>query len=639
MRKKLAALVCVLALSVSLMAPAALAAENGVQGEVLQILAAMGVMNGDEKGNLNLEANVDRAAFTKMAVAASVYKDMATGVTYVSPFSDVKYTHWAAGYIKTGVDAGWINGYLDGTFRPNNSVKLAEAVNICLKMLGYTDADFSGGTFPNPQMAMYRNLKLNTGISAAQGDDLTRAECAQLIYNTLNATTKTGQIYATTLGYGVDASGKIDYLSVINAELEGPYVVGDGSWTDAIDFTPSVVYRNDSESTASAIGKYDVVYYLKKTGTVWAYRNQVTGVYESAQPNRSNPSSVVVSGVSYTFESSSAAYAMSTTGSFKLGDTVTLLLGRNNTIAAVIDPSESGSATYGVVLATGTTTYTDAQGKNYTAPYVKLLGVDGVTYQYQTDKSGYYKEGDLVKVSFDNGEIKLSRISTSSSKNLSGTVNSAATKLGSYTFADNVKIMDYAEGSAVVISANRLAGVKIESGKVAYYELNGSGEIETLILKDVTGDMYSFGILTKDEELMAVDPVSGQPYVAGHSYTVTSNGAEIGPLVCQGITFPVSAGKAVRYKMDGMSLDKMYNLTDVKLISAEGGTAVTTNNQKFNISSGVQVYLKQSQSGLGIKYYVTSLDKINSGDYTLTGWYDKAESAGGRMRVIIAAEK
>ena len=244
-----------------------------------------------------------------------------------------------------------------------------------------------------------------------------------------------------------------------------------------------------------------------------------------------------------------------------------------------------------------------------------------------------------MKVGFENGAVKLSRINQSSGK-LSGTVNGSATKLGSYTFADDAKIMDYADGSAVVLSASRLAGVRIESSKVAYYELNGSGEIETLILKDVTGDMFSFGILTKDEELITgVDPTSGEPIVGGHSYTVVTNGTEVGPLVCQNITFPVSAGKAVRYKMDGTSLDKMYDLNEVKLISAEGGTAVASNQQKFNIAGGVQVYLKQYQSGLGTKYYVSSLDKVNSGDYTLTGWYDKAESAGGRMRVIIAVQK
>ena len=93
------------------------------------------------------------------------------------------------------------------------------------------------------------------------------------------------------------------------------------------------------------------------------------------------------------------------------------------------------------------------------------------------------------------------------------------------------------------------------------------------------------------------------------------------PLTCEGVSFPVSQGKAVRYMMDGTTLAKMYNLTEVKLTAATtNGPAVADNGQKFNISTGVQIYLKQNQSGLGTQYYVASLDKLNSGDYSLTGW-------------------
>ncbi len=72
----------------------------------------------------------------------------------------------------------------------------------------------------------------------------------------------------------------------------------------------------------------------------------------------------------------------------------------------------------------------------------------------------------------------------------------------------------------------------------------------------------------------------------------------VGPLTCEGVSFPVSQGKAVRYMMDGTTLDKMYNLTEVKLTAATtNGTAVAVNGQKFDISTGVQIYLKQNQSG------------------------------------------
>ena len=636
MRKKITALLCAAALSASLLVPQAAAAQSAMESEVLPVLATMGVMNGDAHGNLNLSDQVERAAFVKMAVSASPYKNMAGASSQVSPFADVKYTHWAAGYIKTAVNAGWITGYLDGKFRPANPVTLEEGVSICLKMLGYTNQDFSGGTYPDPQLALYHSLKLDAGITATRGQNLTREQCAQMIYNTLNATTKAGQPYAVTLGYRVDASGNIDYLSVINAELEGPFVMDQASLASCVGFTPTQVYRNDAVSTAEAVQPYDVVYSIKKTKTVWAYHNQVTGVYEAAAPSHSNPTGVVVSGMNYAFETSAAAHAMSATGKFHIGDTVTLLLGRDNTIAGVVDPTASGSATHGIVLATGTGTYMDAQGKPYTAPYLKMLGVDGVTYQYQTEKSGYYKEGDLVKVTFEKGVAKIERLSNTSG-NLSGKVNSTATKLGSDTFADNVKIMDYADGAAVTVPADRLANVRIENNQITYYELNGAGEIETLILKDVTGDMYQFGILTKDEEIYGM--MGNMPVVTGHMYTVTAGGQEIGPLVCQNTSFPVKQGQVVRYRMDGTELEKMYALKDISLISAEGGSAVGRNNQKFDISRGVQVYERRNVVGEGTRYYLTSLEKVNTGDYTLTGWYDKDESNGGRMRVIVAAAK
>ena len=131
----------------------------------------------------------------------------------------------------------------------------------------------------------------------------------------------------------------------------------------------------------------------------------------------------------------------------------------------------------------------------------------------------------------------------------------------------------------------------------------------------------------------------GTVEITGHMYTIQSNGTTVGPLVCDGITFPVSAGDAVRYRLDGSELSKMYSLTDVRLNSVSSSEAVASNNQKFNLENGVQVYERRYQSGLGTQYYLTSIDQVSGGDYTLTGWYDKAESEGGRMRVIVAVAK
>ena len=52
-------------------------------------------------------------------------------------------------YVRIAVQQGWMNGYTDGSFRPNNAVTLEEACTAVLKLMGYKMTDLSGA-FPTP---------------------------------------------------------------------------------------------------------------------------------------------------------------------------------------------------------------------------------------------------------------------------------------------------------------------------------------------------------------------------------------------------------------------------------------------------------------------------------------------------------
>jgi hypothetical protein len=52
-----------------------------------------------------------------------------------TPFPDVSDDHWAATYINTAHASGWVGGYDDGTFRPNQNITRAEVVKIANSML------------------------------------------------------------------------------------------------------------------------------------------------------------------------------------------------------------------------------------------------------------------------------------------------------------------------------------------------------------------------------------------------------------------------------------------------------------------------------------------------------------------------
>ena len=160
--------------------------------DIMSLLSELNIMVGDDDGNLRLDDNVSRAEFAKIAVASSSYKDtVATGLK-VSPFKDVTYTHWSAPYIKAAVSAGIAEGYVDSTFRPDNTVSYEEALTMVLKVLGYTTQDF-GDSWPYGQMGLANSLEITKNVNAERGEALTRRQVARLIYNTLDTKIKDNQ--------------------------------------------------------------------------------------------------------------------------------------------------------------------------------------------------------------------------------------------------------------------------------------------------------------------------------------------------------------------------------------------------------------------------------------------------------------
>ena len=220
-------------LVLSLALPAGAAAPASEE-EAVQVVNALGIMVGDARGEMNLSSPVTRAEFITMAVKTSPGGEQ-VGQSAVSPFPDVPRDHWAAGYVEAGVSAGLISGYADGTFRPNSRITLAEGATIALGLLGYGPNHFSGA-YPTGQLALYRSLKLDRGVSVSgAADRLTRRDAMYLFYNLMTAPTKEGRPYLETLGCSLNAAGELDLVALTNESMEGPVLVR-GSWQEEVPF-------------------------------------------------------------------------------------------------------------------------------------------------------------------------------------------------------------------------------------------------------------------------------------------------------------------------------------------------------------------------------------------------------------------
>ncbi len=149
-------------------------------------LTALGIVNGDENGKFNPENTVTRAEFTKMVVEAIGEGSAAASSSYTK-FADAQ-GHWGAGYIETGVAKGFINGYDENSFGPDDQVTYAQAVKMLVAAIGYTTYAENNGGWPSGYLAYGSSLDIIAGVTGVSNDTaLTRAQCAVLIANTLEA--------------------------------------------------------------------------------------------------------------------------------------------------------------------------------------------------------------------------------------------------------------------------------------------------------------------------------------------------------------------------------------------------------------------------------------------------------------------
>ena len=493
MKKRILAFLLAVSIAVSvLVLPVSAASINNTALQTAITLGAVPI--GQELG-----ANVTRGAFAKMLVSFSTYRESVDAQGTVGTlYRDVPGNSQWAPYIRIAVQQGWMNGYTDGSFRPDNTVTLEENCAAVLKLLSYKTTDLTG-SFPQAQLNKAQQIGLRDQLTCTQGQAMTYEQCTLLLYNALRANTASGSPYGSSLGFTV-SNGQVDTSSVLLKSRKGPFVAEEGT---QLPFTPVSVYRNDKTSASAELNKYDVYYYSESLQTVWIYTRRAAGRITAVSPSASAPTALTVAGSTYSLGSSAVASKISSLNGGGVGKVVTLLLGMDNEVADVITGEEADSVFYGVVQ-TATRSLVEDNGADVLQK-ISVMCTDGIIRTVNIDKSLNYPTGWLVEISVTpEGE----QVTAIESKSVSGTINDTATALGDYALADDVQILDTtSEGLAGTVRPSRIAGTKLNALTVRYYTLNEQGQIDRLILNDVTGDLWKYGVLD-DVKNLAVNASS-----------------------------------------------------------------------------------------------------------------------------------
>ncbi len=150
--------------------------------EIVYTLVDKGILSGYPDGTFGVENTLSRAEFaTIMCRLMGVSEPEQIN----SIFPDVPYQHWASGYISTAQKSGYINGYTDGNFGPEDRLTYEQTITILVRGLGYEEIALQVGGYPSGYIQIAQNLGITDNTELKIGEPITRITTAILLINTL----------------------------------------------------------------------------------------------------------------------------------------------------------------------------------------------------------------------------------------------------------------------------------------------------------------------------------------------------------------------------------------------------------------------------------------------------------------------
>lgn len=192
--KKLLALVLALVMSMSLVTISNAAFKDADKidyKEAVDVMNAVGVFIGDEKGNFNAKENLTREQAAKIIAYLELGSKAADALVGGATFTDVASTRWSAGFVGYCAQAGVVAGVGNGKFDPAGQLTALQFGKMLLVELGYDAkaAGMVGADWAINTSKLMASTKLMDKIDGSVNQVLTREKAAQMCVNALKAPT------------------------------------------------------------------------------------------------------------------------------------------------------------------------------------------------------------------------------------------------------------------------------------------------------------------------------------------------------------------------------------------------------------------------------------------------------------------
>lgn len=425
-----------------------------------------------------------------------------------------------------------------------------------------------------------------------------------------------------TLHYYYNEYGALALIAVL------PHVSSSGGDSFVYGVSTSInipneykIVKNGTVVDRTKLKKYDVVTLDAANKQALVSDVKLSGQYQNGSPTFSYPQTVTMYGKNYSISDRAAA----SFANIKLKDIITLLFDADGNIAAAYPRSEISADMQGIVT----------NAKDGAAATVALF--NGLTLQdisVDTDELSSLIGRVVVVGQSSDGKVSLSK-STLTNK-VPGAWSVADGKLGDRTVAPKVKVYEEVLTGAPLnaIKTTDIASSTVSSGQIRYTVTDSAGTVTNIILGDVTGESWMYGIAYGENRVND----ESETYFVRLKYWNGSSSAEavyrvlslVG--VSSGVPVGIPKGYSVNENVVNSSLatQKLELIDTVDLAAFNGSSGVKTKDGYHELASNIGVYISARNE-------FVSLQDARANYTTFRLYANKSSEGNGKIRMIFAS--
>lgn len=331
----------------------------------------------------------------------------------------------------------------------------------------------------------------------------------------------------------------------------------------------AVIYKNGVRAEADMLDRWDVLMYYETAGILEVSSIRFTGLYKSPVPNPQSPSKITLFNQAFDL----LPEATKKMGGYPAGQRWVYLLSPDGRIADVRSIADVSDTTVGIVSADG------------------VFVNDSLSFSGKVSGFGTLHLGKVCTFTSTADGISATAVNTGG---VDSQFDVTSMKLGGIPVAPWCAYYDQVgtEGHAVRVGVSDIPTTRVANGKILHADISPSGYVTTIIMDNVTGDAFTYGIIQTrsitdgESQYMVISVNDGVSNLTGDLFS-----GVIYDQFRTGLIAGVSSGYAANSQPMAVEIISCKKYDSIRSMDFDGDKFVTLSGTKTPVASDIMVYI------------------------------------------------